>query len=70
VTYDISGLVLDDGGKELAAELNSEGGPGEALYVQCDVVSEDDIKSLIDITVEKYGRIDCLINNAGSRELY
>ena len=28
--------------------------------------SESDIKNLIDATVEKFGRIDCLINNAGT----
>lgn len=26
-------------------------------------------QNLIQVTVEKYGRIDCLINNAGTREL-
>jgi NAD(P)-dependent dehydrogenase (short-subunit alcohol dehydrogenase family) len=28
--------------------------------------SESDIKNLIDQTIEKYGRLDCLINNAGT----
>ncbi|XP_067655897.1 17-beta-hydroxysteroid dehydrogenase 14-like [Haliotis asinina] len=52
-------------GKQLEQELNALG-PGEAYFVPCDVSKEDDIKNLIDKTVEKYGRIDCLINNAGS----
>lgn len=50
-------------GDALAAELKTL---GEAHFIKCDVTSEAEIKSLIDQTVEKYRRIDCLINNAGS----
>jgi len=51
-------------GLKLQEELNNQG-PGEALFVKCDVTNEDDIKNLINVTVEKFGQIDCLINNAG-----
>lgn len=51
-------------GDRLAAEVNSLG-KGDALFFKCDVSKTDDIRSLIDQTIEKYGRIDCLINNAG-----
>lgn len=53
-----------EAGHKLESEVNSEG-PGESYFVQCDVTKEEDIKNLIAKTVEKYGRIDCLINNAG-----
>jgi NAD(P)-dependent dehydrogenase (short-subunit alcohol dehydrogenase family) len=33
--------------------------------VRADMSKVDDIKKLIDFTANKYGRIDCLINNAG-----
>ena len=51
-------------GDALAAELNALG-KGEAVFIKCDVSRTDEIKSLIDQTVERFGRIDCLINNAG-----
>ncbi len=41
-------------------------GPGECHFIKCDMSSESDIKNLIDQTIEKYGRLDCLINNAGT----
>lgn len=51
-------------GRKLEDELNKTG-PGEAFYIKCDVSKEDEIKNLVEKTVEKYGCIDCLINNAG-----
>ncbi|KAM4703279.1 L-fucose dehydrogenase [Rhinophrynus dorsalis] len=50
--------------RNLEMELK-ESGPGDGIFVRCDVTKEDDIKRLIEITVKTYGRIDCLINNAG-----
>src|SRR5215208_8197099 len=40
-------------------------GAGEALFVYCDVRKEEDVRGLVDATVGRYGRLDCLINNAG-----
>jgi len=51
-------------GDRLAADLKATG--GEAFFAKCDVTSTDEIQNLIDRTVDRYGRIDCLINNAGS----
>ena len=53
-----------DEGNALINELNSQA-KGEAFFVKCDVSKFDEIENLISQTVEKYGRIDCLINNAG-----
>lgn len=53
-----------EAGQSLEAEMNATG-PGTCLFVPCDVSKEDDIKNLISVTVERFGRIDCLINNAG-----
>lgn len=38
---------------------------GEAFFIKCDVSSEQDVKNLVDKTIEKYGRLDCAYNNAG-----
>ena len=35
-------------------------------FVRTDVGEEADVKSLIDWTMQKYGRLDCLFNNAGA----
>ncbi len=49
----------------LAQEINSMGTGAEALVVQADLSKLENIKSLITKTLDKYGRIDVLVNNAG-----
>ncbi len=51
-------------GRALETELNARG-PGEAYFVRCDVSKPEEVERLIDLTAERYRRIDCLINNAG-----
>jgi NAD(P)-dependent dehydrogenase (short-subunit alcohol dehydrogenase family) len=38
---------------------------GAVEYVRADVSVEDDVAKLIQTTVDRHGRIDCLFNNAG-----
>lgn len=38
---------------------------GEVAFLYCDVRKTEDINTLIETTVSRYGKIDCLINNAG-----
>jgi NAD(P)-dependent dehydrogenase (short-subunit alcohol dehydrogenase family) len=51
-------------GRAVEAEMNRTG-PGSAHFVRADVSRTDDIKRLVEHTVQTFGRIDCLINNAG-----
>src|ERR1700722_19099101 len=49
--------------QSLANELTAHG--GKALAIATDVTHRDQVKALADSAVEKYGRIDVMINNAG-----
>jgi NAD(P)-dependent dehydrogenase (short-subunit alcohol dehydrogenase family) len=53
--------------RELGEALESSvNGAGErALYVEADVSLEDDAKRLVRATIERFGRLDIVVNNAG-----
>lgn len=53
----------EENGVKTAKELCDAG--GEAIYVKCDVSSEEQVIAMIDKTVQTFGRIDVLVNNAG-----
>jgi 3-hydroxybutyrate dehydrogenase len=55
--------LKEDGVQEAARSLKNEG--YDALGLRCDVTSEEDLKEAIASTVDQYGRLDVLINNAG-----
>ncbi|MEI6140405.1 MAG: SDR family oxidoreductase [Mariniphaga sp.] len=50
---------------ELLAELKSELNSPDVLCIATDVSKEAECKNLIELTIEKYGHIDILLNNAG-----
>src|SRR5882757_7294800 len=54
----------DDGGQVLVTELRALG--AEAEFVRADVRREDDVRNLVDKTVERFGRLDVAVNNAGT----
>ncbi|MFX0081503.1 MAG: glucose 1-dehydrogenase [Candidatus Hodarchaeota archaeon] len=56
----VFGDILDQQGKEIAEKLGDN-----ASYIHTNVRFESDIKALLDLAVNKYGRIDILYNNAG-----
>ena len=53
-----------DAGEALVRELRASG--AEAEFVQADVRKEDDVRRLVDRTVERFGRLDVAVHNAGT----
>jgi NADP-dependent 3-hydroxy acid dehydrogenase YdfG len=47
----------------VVAEIEAAG--GEAVAVRVDVTEPDDLRSLVDVAVERFGRLDVLVGNAG-----
>jgi NAD(P)-dependent dehydrogenase (short-subunit alcohol dehydrogenase family) len=54
----------DNGGQALVAELRALG--ADAEFVRADVRHDDDVRNLVDRTVERFGRLDVAVNNAGT----
>jgi NAD(P)-dependent dehydrogenase (short-subunit alcohol dehydrogenase family) len=54
----------EDAGEALVTELRALG--AEAEFVRADVRNEDDVRRLVDWTVERFGRLDAAVNNAGT----
>jgi NAD(P)-dependent dehydrogenase (short-subunit alcohol dehydrogenase family) len=52
--------VQDERGARLSDELD-----GQAVYIHTDVSQESHVEQLIARTVEQFGRLDCMFNNAG-----
>lgn len=51
-------------GAKAATEVEAAGGQG--LFVRTDVTIEAEAKAMVDRTVERFGRLDFVFNNAGS----
>jgi 3-oxoacyl-[acyl-carrier protein] reductase len=51
---------------DVAAAINASDASGEAIAVECDVRDRDAVEALMDATIEAFGRIDTLVNNAGA----
>lgn len=49
--------------KEVVNQIKEEG--NEAIYVIADMSNLDDVKKIFDVTMEEYGTVDILFNNAG-----
>ncbi len=50
-------------GEATAASINADG--GKAWFIKADVTSEADWKAAVDFAVEKTGKLDVVVNNAG-----
>ncbi|KAI9041786.1 uncharacterized protein KD926_006510 [Aspergillus affinis] len=63
----------EEGAKVIIADINPEGGqkvaaqnPDQLLFKNLDVTSAEDWKAVVDGAVERFGRLDVLVNNAGT----
>jgi citronellol/citronellal dehydrogenase len=57
------------GGTIFSAAAEMEAAGGKALAVQCDIRFEEQVQQVVDKTIEKFGGIDILVNNASAINL-
>jgi 3(or 17)beta-hydroxysteroid dehydrogenase len=57
------GDVLEAEGRAVEAEIVAKG--GEAIFVRLDVSRESDWEQAVALTVQRFGKLDVLVNNAG-----
>ncbi|MDQ0860317.1 SDR family oxidoreductase [Bacillus sp. V2I10] len=51
--------------EDAAARLSREYGV-KAIALSCDVTNSEDVKNVVKTTIEKFGKIDILVNNSGA----
>src|SRR6478735_9944178 len=71
----ISAAFIDEGAQVLLADLNGEkvattateldGGRGVASGTQCDVTDRTQVEAMVQTALDRFGKIDHLVNNAG-----
>eukprot|EP01018_Ginkgo_biloba_P013052 Gb_41822 [translate_table: standard] len=66
-------LFVENGAKVIIADIQDELGRSVAdsfgpqvSYFHCDVSKEDQVSALVDYTLDKYGKLDIMFNNAGA----
>jgi NAD(P)-dependent dehydrogenase (short-subunit alcohol dehydrogenase family) len=65
-------LFVDEGARVIVADIQDEKGAlmeqefGKSIaFTHCDVSIESEVKAAVDLAVERFGRLDCIFNNAG-----
>lgn len=59
----VIGDVLEKEGRQLEEEINESG--GRALFTRLDVTSEEDWQRAVQLTLDRFGKLSILVNNAG-----
>jgi pyridoxal 4-dehydrogenase len=67
----IADKLSEEGASVVVADLNEQGAEqcvgglaGEGLALQADASDPDDVQRIVDATLDKFGRVDVLVNNA------
>ncbi|SRR5579883_186502 len=58
--------IDDKGGHRVAAEIEKAQGQGSALYLRADVSDNAAMGKLVAQSLERFGRLDIMVNNAGT----
>src|SRR6476661_509692 len=70
----IAQLFTKEGAKVVFSDIHSKSGKaaadaaskdGNAIFVECDISNAESVKNLVVKTLESFGTVDILINNAG-----
>lgn len=74
IGYAVARRFLSEGARVVVADIDDAEGPravkelgvfGEARYVECDVGERLDVRNMIAVTLDLFGDINVLVNNAG-----
>ena len=56
--------ISESAGKKTAEEVSKTG--SKAIFVKCDVTSSEQVQAMANTAVDKFGKIDILVNSAGA----
>ena len=59
--------IDEEKANELIKQIKKETGNNNVIFQKCDIRNTNDIQNLIDTTLNKFGKIDALVNNAYPR---
>src|ERR1044072_9613276 len=67
----ICGRFAEEGAKVILVDCRADRGEAVgkdigAIFVEADVASDDDARRMIATAVERFGRLDIVVNNAGA----
>jgi NAD(P)-dependent dehydrogenase (short-subunit alcohol dehydrogenase family) len=54
-----------ENGEALVADLEAAGHKGRIVFVRVDISREEDVAATVGAAADRFGRLDCMVNNAG-----